>query len=482
MDNEEDLYTADDTVPRQTSPLSRLPHELLIYVARLLNKEDFCALRLTSAYTSSILRVQLAREDFAGAPWRDNASRLDALSRWPECAQQIRRVRIRSRAVYGDEEQAAWSEEQADPEPALWPLRESSATARRLAAHPEERRIAPLKADLLCDALCRLKSLEELELTWERFPFMSRADLGLDVELAALGGDGDGDDDDVDSELAEQLEYTTGGWQVEMLVDLATDMQPLRALKVAPLALEAMDQASYLPLISNLFNSLVRLDLQLAAHAQRADPSLLSKLEDVLEGAWVLRELRLDLDRGGFAGGTEAERARHYARDFLPKTHMAHLQSLTLARGAVKLRDLGALLARHAATLRTLELRDMRGARPSAEQQVQLQHDGVVSWEDLLRGLRADVPKLERATLRGHFVDHAREICFKADGDEEEEGHEAEIETDDGVRLGEGANGEGSSSLGRAAERMPTADPEPLERYLVRLGEFPTLEWKGLHV
>lgn len=449
---DDDLYAAD--VP-QLSPFSRLPHELLLYVARYLSLADFCALRLTSQHTSSKLRVLLAREVFAGVPWRDNAVRLDELSRWPECAQRIRRVRIRSRAVYEDEEQMAWSEAPGAPapEPALWPMSAASATARRLAAHPEEKRIVPLKADLMSEALCRLPKLEELSLTWERFPFMSRAELGLDMELDPAG-------DDADSELAQQLEYTTGGWQVEMLVDLAADMTPLRALTLAPFALDAMDQASYLPLIANLFNSLVRLDLQLTARAQRDDPLLLSKLEDVLEGAWVLRALRLDLDNGGLAG-TEEERARHCRRDLLPKTTILNLQSLTVVRAVAKLQDLAALLKRHARTLRTLELRDVRGGGAAGV---------AVSWEDVFGVVHDGLPKLGRATLRGHFADHGKEIFFKVDG-------ETDREEEEQARVRGGGGGE----IGQGPSPL-VADPEPLERYLVRLGEFPRLEWQGLAV
>ncbi|KAM3513274.1 hypothetical protein MY11210_003050 [Beauveria gryllotalpidicola] len=231
---DDDLYAAD--VP-QLSPFSRLPHELLLYVARQLSVADLGALRLASQHLSSILRVLLARKEF--------------------CAAQIQRVRICSRAVYEDEEQLAWdSGDGAGPvslEAALWP---TIAVAPRLAAHLEEKRIVPLRADLLCEALCRLPKLEELALTWERFPFLSRADMGLDAELLNGGGGGD-DDDDADSELRRQLAYTTGGWQREMLVD------------------------------------------------------------------------------------------------FLPKTHLANLQSLTLVRAHVaSLRDLAAFLQRHARTLR----------------------------------------------------------------------------------------------------------------------------------
>ncbi len=476
---DDDLYAAD--VP-QLSPLSRLPHELLLYVARHLPLQDFCALRLTSQHISSKLRVLLAREDFVGVPWRDSAARLDALARLPECAQQIRRVRVRSRAVYEDEEQMAWSEEPgsaaAAPEPPLWPLRPTSATARRLAAHPEEKRTAPLRADLLCDALCRLPKLEELELRWGRFPFMSRADLGLDVEL---GLDPTGEDD-ADSELARQLAYTTAGWQVEMLVDLAADAQPLRALTVAPLALDAMDQASYLPLVANLFNSLVRLDLQLTARAQRDDPSLLSKLEDVLEAAWVLRELRLDLDDGGLERGcglTEEEEEQrgeeHGSRELLPKTTISNLQSLTLVRAVTSLSDLAALLKRHAGTLRTLELRHVRGARPSSRKSP----SGLATWEDVFRVVHEDLPKLTRATMRGHFEDFDKEIYFQVGEKEGEEEEQQQEEEEEYVRHGQGQNGEGSSSL-QIHERVPVVDPEPLERYLVRLGKAPTLDWKSV--
>ncbi|OAA81485.1 F-box domain, Skp2-like protein [Akanthomyces lecanii RCEF 1005] len=445
---DDDLYAAD--VP-QLSPLSRLPHELLLYVARHLPLQDFCALRLTSQHISSKLRVLLAREDFVGVPWRDSAARLDALARLPECAQQIRRVRVRSRAV---------------------------ATARRLAAHPEEKRTAPLRADLLCDALCRLPKLEELELRWGRFPFMSRADLGLDVEL---GLDPTGEDD-ADSELARQLAYTTAGWQVEMLVDLAADAQPLRALTVAPLALDAMDQASYLPLVANLFNSLVRLDLQLTARAQRDDPSLLSKLEDVLEAAWVLRELRLDLDDGGLQRGcglTEEEEEQrgeeHGSRELLPKTTISNLQSLTLVRAVTSLSDLAALLKRHAGTLRTLELRHVRGARPSSRKSP----SGLATWEDVFRVVHDDLPKLTRATMRGHFEDFDKEIYFQVGEKEGEEEEQQQEEEEEYVRHGQGQNGEGSSSL-QIRERVPVVDPEPLERYLVRLGKAPTLDWKSV--
>ncbi|KAM3429981.1 hypothetical protein NHJ13734_007940 [Beauveria thailandica] len=171
---------------------------------------DLGALRLASQHLSSILRVLLARKEFVGVPWRDNAARLDALSRRPECAAQIQRVRICSRAVYEDEEQLVWnSGDGAGPaslEAASWP---TMAVARRLAAHPEEKRIVPLRADLLCEALCRLPKLEELVLMWERFPLLSRADLGFDAEL--LNGGGGDDDEDADSDLGRQLAYTTGG-------------------------------------------------------------------------------------------------------------------------------------------------------------------------------------------------------------------------------------------------------------------------------
>ncbi|OAA45758.1 F-box domain, cyclin-like protein [Beauveria brongniartii RCEF 3172] len=461
---DDDLYAAD--VP-QLSPFSRLPHELLRYVARQLSVADLGALRLASQHLSSILRVLLARKEFVGVPWRDNAARLDALSRWPECAAQIQQVRICSRAVHEDEEQLAWnSGDSAGPaslEAALWP---TMAVARRLAAHPEEKRIVPLRADLLCEALCRLPKLEELALMWERFPFLSRADLGLDAELLN-GGD---DDEDADSDLGRQLAYTTGGWQREMLVDLATDMQPLRALKMAPFALDAMDQASYLPLITNLFNSLVRLDLQLTTDAQRADPSILSKLEDVLEGAWVLRELRLDLDDRGDSG---EDTRRHYRRRhdddddfFLPKTHLANLQSLTLVRAHVaSLRDLAAFLQRHARTLHSLELCDVRGGCWPGT------NGAAASWEDVFRTVPGGLLKLGRARLRGNFADHARVIDFGGDGEEEDE-----EEVEGGAKEG---NGEGTS---HAPEMMSGVDPEPLERYLMRLGEFPTLEWRDFHV
>ncbi|KAK8147487.1 hypothetical protein G3M48_001568 [Beauveria asiatica] len=455
----------------QLSPFSRLPHELLLYIARQLSVADLGALRLASQHLSSILRVLLARKEFVGVPWRDNAARLDALSRRPECAAQIQRVRICSRAVYEDEEQLAWnSGDGAGPaslEAASWP---TMAVARRLAAHPEEKRIVPLRADLLCEALCRLPKLEELVLMWERFPFLSRADLGLDAEL--LNGGGGDDDEDADSDLGRQLAYTTGGWQREMLVDLATDMQPLRALKMAPFALDAMDQASYLPLITNLFNSLVRLDLQLTTDAQRADPSILSKLEDVLEGAWVLRELRLDLDDRGDSG----ENTRHHYRrhhhhhrrhdDFLPKTHLANLESLALVRAHVAgLRDLAAFLQRHARTLHSLELCNVRGGCwPGTD-------GAATSWEDVFCAVRGGLLKLGRARLRGSFADHARVICFWGDGEEEDE-----EEVEGGGKEG---NGEGTS---RAPEMMSGVDPEPLERYLMRLGEFPTLEWRDFHV
>ncbi|KAM3542418.1 hypothetical protein ARSEF1564_004636 [Beauveria bassiana] len=465
---DDDLYAAD--VP-QLSPFSRMPHELLLYVARQLSVADLGALRLASQHLSSILRVLLARKEFVGVPWRDNAARLDALSRWPECAAQIQRVRICSRAVYEDEELLAWtsggSAGPASLEAALWP---AIAVARRLRAHPEEKRIVPLRADLLYEALCRLPKLEELTLMWERFPFLSRADLGLDAELLNSGGG----DDDADSELRRQLAYTTGGWQVEMLVDLAADMQPLRALKMAPFALDAMDQASYLPLIANLFNSLVHLDLQLTTDAQRADPSILSKLEDVLESAWVLRELRLDLDDRGEDG----ERTRHHHHqhdDFLPKTHLANLQSLTLVRAHVaSLRDLAAFLQRHSRTLRSLELCDVRGGWPGTD-------GAAASWEDVFRTARGGLLKLERARLRGYFADHAREIDFWVDGGEKEDEEEVEGEEKEGngSRHGEGENGEGTS---HAPEMMSGVDPEPLERYLMRLGEFPTLEWRDVHV
>lgn len=472
MDDGEDLYSADDLL--QLSPFARLPHELHVYVAKHLSIEDLRSLRLTCRYTSSILRVLLAREIFVGAPWRDNATRLDALSQWPECAKQIRIVRICSRAVYEDEEQMAWSETQADPEPALWPMSDAVRAAHGYSS-AERLRIAPLKVDLLSDALCRLKSLEELELTWERFPFMSRADMGLD--LAALAPDGG---DDADSELAEQLAYTTGGWQVEMLVDLASDMQPLQALKIAPFALDAMDQASYLPLIANLFNSLLRLDLTLTAEARRADPTLLSKLEDVLEGGWLLRELRLDLENGTAAAmGDPQERERQWptTQAFLPKTLLPNLQSLTLRRCVLRVTDVGQLLRRHAGTLQHLELRDMTAAVQSSSAQRSLLPGAaavMMTWEDLFHVVHHDLVKLKTVMVRGTFTDDVGTVRFKAT--DEEDGAQEEARTFPTSTLDEMNPEPGPSSFvpesGAVAEGD---DPAPLERYLLRLGEFPLL-------
>lgn len=414
---DDDLCAAD--VP-QLSPLSRLPHELLLLVARQLALADFCALRLASQHISSMLRVLLAGADFVGEPWRDNAARLDALAGWPECAQQIRRVRIQSRAVYEDEEQMAWDEDCADPEPPVW------GESRAAAANPAAHRLAPLRADLLAEALCRLPRLEELSLTWERRPFKSRQETGVR------------DDDDhlanADPDVARQLQYTTGAWQVEMLVDLAADLPPLRALRMAPLALEAMDQARYLPLIANLFNSLVRLDLQLSARAQRTDPAVLSKLEDLLAAAWVLQTLRLDLDDDG---GGPAELRR--VVDFLPRTTIPHLQELTLVSAALKLRDLDTFLRRHACTLQSLTLEHVRGAGP-----------GQPLWDDIFQTIGQHLTELTSAKVRGHMSDHRYAVTFQH-GAGEEAGNE---------------NG-----------KMKTIDPAPLERYLTRQGEFPTLPW-----
>ncbi|KAM3429982.1 hypothetical protein NHJ13734_007941 [Beauveria thailandica] len=237
---------------------------------------------------------------------------------------------------------------------------------------------------------------------------------------------------------------------------------------MAPFALDAMDQASYLPLITNLFNSLVRLDLQLTTDAQCADLSILSKLEDVLEGAWVLRELRLDLDDRGDSG----ENTRHHYRrhhhhhrrhdDFLPKTHLANLESLALARAHVAgLRDLAAFLQRHARTLHSLELCNVRGGCwPGTD-------GAATSWEDVFCAVRGGLLKLGCVRLRGSFADHARVICFWGDGEEEDE---------------EEVEGGGKEGTSRAPEMMSGVDPEPLERYLMRLGEFPTLEWRDFHV
>ncbi|TQV98771.1 hypothetical protein V2A60_007527 [Cordyceps javanica] len=454
---EDDLYAAD--VP-QLSPLSRLPHELLLNVARRLSLADFCALRLVSQQLSGVLRGLLAGEHFAGRPWRDNAARLDGLSRMPECAQKIRVVRVCSRAVYEDEEEMAWGtaeegdEEEGgegcpvaprDPEPKMRPLADDEAA--RLAAQPEEKRITPLRAELLCEALCRLPRLEELALTWERWPFLSRLEMGLHRELG-LFDNGSADDGGGGGEVARLLEYTTSMWQVEMLVDLATDMRPLRALTIRPFALEAMDQASYLPLVSNLFHSLVRLDLLLTQRAQVADPSVLSKLEDLLGAAWVLRELRLDLADEGPGSNDWGVVPSLLPPDFFPRTHLAGLQTLALRHAALRLDGLDAFLRRHGRTLRVLELHDVcgsgfgsgsgSGTTPSA-----------VTVEDVFRTVRDHLPKLTRVELRGTFADDARVTHFR-----------------------EGGSEEGNDGWGPRWQ-----DPVPMEKYLLRQGKLPELLW-----
>lgn len=453
MEQDEDLYDADVT---QTSPFCRLPHELLVTVAKRLSLEDLRNLRLTNRQTASVLRVLLAQEDFAGVPWRDNAARLSALSALPECAQQIRRVRIRSRAVYSDEEQQALDDTLPNPEPPLWDLVPDGPTARRLAAHPEEKRIVPLRADVLGEALCRLRELEELELSWERFPFMSRADLGLDLELETPG-----EDAELDSELAEQLEYTTGGWQVEMLVDLASDMKALKALKMAPLALDMMDQASYLPLIGNLFHYLERLDLTLTAQAQRDDPSLLSKLEDVLDSAWSLQSLRLDLDNGGL--GSE----HRLSEDFLPKTTFKKLERLTLVGCVVRLRQLQALLKRHVGVLKEVTLRDMTGV-PAPSQGSFFTGVPLMRWEELFKLIRWDAGgDMRRVRLRGKFADHVAMVRFAEVPGDEDHGCDGGMSEVRGVAKVE-------------EDEDEMQDPELVERFIMGEGlDIPRLKWKS---
>lgn len=462
----------------QLSAFSRLPHEILIRIARQLNVRDLRSLRLTSRYTSSVLRVVLARSHFSGQPWEDTAGRLDALSRFPECAAQIRTVRVVSRHVYEDEEQMAHDEAQSDPEPQMWPLTESQWRASEYGVEDlSRRRLVALKPDLLVEALCRLKFLQELDLSWERFPFMSREEMGLDVELALLaatGGSGDSDDEggDADSELAEQLTYTTAQWQREMFVDLASDMQPLRRLRIAPLMLDGMDQASYLPLINVLFHPLVRLDLVLTGAAHSRDPSLLSKLEDVLEECWVLRELRVDFGGSGMKGQPSADMlsagggAERHFPDFLPQTHISNLQHLEIANCVLRLQDFGRLLKRHGSTLRRLALRSVRGVQPAPQSMFE---GGVAmaTWEDLFHVAHHDLGKLEGVTLRGELADHVGAVLFSVE-EEPEERHRR--------GLGESA-GRSEPGPSRARGEREVVDPAPFEAYMVKRGAYPDFTW-----
>ncbi|KAJ2972779.1 hypothetical protein NQ176_g6959 [Zarea fungicola] len=98
----------------------------------------------------------------------------------------------------------------------------------------------------------------------------------------------------------------------------------------------------------------------------------------------------------------------------------------------------------------------------------------MATWEDLFHVVHHDLVKLKTVVVRGTFTDDVGIVRFKAT--DEEDGAQEEVRAFLASTLDETSPEPGpSSSAPDSGGVAEVEDPRPLERYLLRLGDFPLL-------
>lgn len=431
------------------SILEQLPVELVSVIATHLSLYDFQHFRLSCRQISLATRHLLAARDFNGLLWRQDASRLNELSRIPECARVIRSITFNFARI---NEYKALHESFShyyvlEPE-----LRTDVLQAKWEQYFQTQRQAKAMgggfRLDLLKDALPRLPALEAVTLTWTRCPWEE------DCEASRVFDD----HHSIEMATGDEIRNT----QHAVLSELAAAHVTLSALSLEPLRRwenPSTDRGEP----ATVYKGLRRLSLVLD---RGMGGNLLHELTTLLQYTKLesLTELRLEL--------LPWHRANPEPES-LPSLLIPHLEVLDLARLEIGLSCLARFLGRHAKTLKKLALIGIRGVRqpshehdesigPSHPETASAEGSGggqeMTTWEEVFELIRHSCTSLKKVFISEKFTDpiSGGQVWFHHDMEE------AQI-------------------LGNMSTRFKMVPAKSMELYLLGKGDMPpNLEFRAL--
>ncbi|KAK7431438.1 hypothetical protein QQZ08_001928 [Neonectria magnoliae] len=225
-----------------------------------------------------------------------------------------------------------------------------------------------LALDLVEPALWQLSNLESVCLTWTECPWTIEEPKGWF-------------DDEISVDLAGEELLNV---QRAVLNVLRRHKVPLKSLTIEPLKLQMLTLPSILDdLVESSFGPLTQLRLGVEGNELAGE----NRLENFILLMPLLRELQIHAFRNSW---------RPLDGQFLPNTHLGHLESLDLFDALLCLDGFASFLVSHCTTLKHVALRSMTGLVDSSR------HSSM-TWELIFALMNERLEKLETVDVIGFF-------------------------------------------------------------------------------
>ncbi|KAH7328170.1 hypothetical protein B0I35DRAFT_403584 [Stachybotrys elegans] len=312
--------------------LASFPAETLLSIAAYLGIEEYRNFRLTCHTLANASRPLLSLRSFEGLPYRDDANRLDELSRMPSCASRIREVSFNMSCV---DDYTALHHLYSR----LWWMEAEERTERM----ERERRIYselrprfPMSWSfpdtLIQPMLGRLFNLTSLSLTWVSCPW--KPGEGLSPYFSAKTSI----QSNMDAVLSKQQAFIDALDSLEL---------PLESLTIEGMVLRSISLGT--PGGSGI-KSLAKLRrFRVVIKAGIGAPYPYDKLEELVLMMPLLEDLRVEV--------VPTPWRLEDIREFLPRAALRNLHTFLLAgHGVSEVPAVSNFVLRHAPTLKRLEL------------------------------------------------------------------------------------------------------------------------------